>query len=756
MSKYAILGKKVPFIEGKDRATGRTRYVTDMKLPNMLYGKVLRSPFPHARILSIDTSKAKKLPGVHAVLTYDDTTGDSFGPLIVDDWYILSKDKVTFIGEEIVAVAAVDPDIAEEAISLIKVEYQELPAVFDAEEAMQEGAPLINENFDKNILSHFFVERGNVDKAFAEASYIFEDRFTTSQVYQAHLEPVACLVEPHPSGDITMWLPIQIPSRSRVTYAKALGLPPDKIRIIKPDIGGAFGAKFEHNLHIICALLALKTRRPVKMVHTLEEDFIAGNPRVPMYIDLKLGLTNDGKITAKEVQIIASNGARHCMAIPILSTACYRIDSLYTLENIRTNGYLVYTNTVPKGSFRGFGNAQMTFALESALDEAARQLDLDPIDLRLKNAPQDGHVSVHGWKMHTVGLSECLKQVRSKSNWDLHHKKKEAFRGIGVACCNHVSGNSGYMPEMDGSAAFIRIAENGKITVFHGEADMGQGQNTCYAIIAAEELGVKVEDISVAEVDTDIVPFGLGSYSSRGTVVGGNAVKKAAADARYKLLEAASNILKKPITSLNINEGKIVCMEDPSCSISIVDVASQYTYSKSGAHIFGYGEYNPDTVYPDLLTKYGNTSPLYPFAAHVAEVEVDPETGAVTVLNYWAAHDVGRVINRLGLEGQVEGGVVQGIGWALMEDMVTENGKILNPGFLDYRVPGSLDIPPVNSLFIETDDPNGPFGAKGIGEPALNPVPAAIANAVYDAIGKRIKELPLSPEKVFQTLRKKN
>ncbi|MCL5962582.1 MAG: molybdopterin-dependent oxidoreductase, partial [Chloroflexi bacterium] len=572
MAKYNLLGKRIPPVDGAERATGQAQFVSDMRLPRMLCGKVLRSPIPHGRILSIDTSRAARVPGVKAVITFADTPGIRFGT-IVDDWYILAKDKVRFIGEEVAAVAATDADAAEEAVSLIEVQYEELPAVFDPEAAMAPGAPLINEAFERNVVSHFHLERGDVELAFRESDYIYENRFFTNQVYQAYLETMACVAEADPSGHLTLWLPIQIPSKSRLLYGKALGMSPEDIRVIKPYVGGAFGAKMESNLHLICALLALKTGRPVKIVNTREEDFAAGNPRVPMTIDLKLGLKKNGEIAGKEVKVVAANGGRVVYSIPIMATSCYRIDSLYTFKNLKADGFAVYTNTVPTGPFRGFGNAQMTFAVESALDEAAERLGIDPIDLRLRNAPSDGFVSVHGWEAKTVGLQECLARAKEASGWKTKRKDRAPNRGIGLACCNHVSGNKAFFPVFDGSSAFIRVGEDGKATLFHGEADIGQGQTTCFSIIAAEELGFKLEDIRVAEIDTRISPFGLGSFATRATTIGGNAVKAAATATKQKLLLAAGDLLEVPPEALEIKDSVIFRKDLPSQSVTVAENA---------------------------------------------------------------------------------------------------------------------------------------------------------------------------------------
>jgi CO/xanthine dehydrogenase Mo-binding subunit len=474
-----------------------------------------------------------------------------------------------------------------------------------------------------------------------------------------------------------------------------------------------------------------------------------------MYIDLKMGAKKDGTLTAKEVSVIGAAGGRAVYSMVIVATACYRVDSLYHFQNLKTEGITAYTNTVPTGCFRGFGNAQMTFALESSMDAVAEAIEMDPAELRIKNGLNTGEVSIHGWKIGSSGLAECIRKATEASGWNEKRKERRFARGIGLACCNHVSGNRAFAREFDGGAGIVRVGREGKALVYHGESDMGQGQRTIFAQIVAEELGIPLDRVEVARVDTDISPFGMGSFATRGTVFGGNGVKAAAADARRQIFELAAEMLEANPVDLEAKEGKIFVKGAPEKNIPFQKVAENGLYKRGGAPIVGTGFWVPDTVLPDPVTKYGNISPAYPFACQIAEVEVDTETGEVKLLNYVAAHDVGRAINPQTTEGQIQGGVAQGIGWALMENMVTERGRVINPNFRDYVIPGPLDLPPIKPILVEPIDPNGPFGAKGIGEPALNPVPAAVANAIYHAIGVRITELPISPEKILNGLKTK-
>ncbi|GAB4255696.1 MAG: xanthine dehydrogenase family protein molybdopterin-binding subunit [Deferrisomatales bacterium] len=745
MRDLDVVGRSHPQIDGLAKAMGRTQFVSDLVLPRMLHGRILRSPHPHARLLRVDTSRAEALPGVKAVATYADTPGVRFGPRS-EDWTIFAADKVRFCGDEVAAVAAVDEDTAEEALELIRVEYAELPGVYDPLAALEPGAPQVHDDKPGNVAARFHIEAGDVERALAGSHLVYEDRYYTNQVYQAYLEPMGAVADVDLSGRITLWAGTQIPNPMRLTYAKALGLSPDRIRVVVPDYGGGFGAKMENNVHLIAAVLAQKAGRPVRLMNTRHDDFIAGNPRVPMYIDIKLGATRDGRITGKDVRVVGGAGARLVYAHAIVSTACYRVDSLYRFEHVRAEGLTAYTNTVPTSCFRGFGNSQMTFVLESALDEIAHELGIDPAELRLRNGVTAGTVSVHGWKITSCGLESCVRQATDRAGWAEKRRRKQPLRGIGLACCNHVSGNRAFFREFDGAGGIVRVGLDGRVTVYHGESDMGQGQKTTFAQIAAERLGVPLEWVDVAPVDTDVSPFGCGSFATRGTVMGGNGVLAAAEAAFGQLAQVAAGMLEARPEDMECRRGRFFVRGSPARAVPFPEVARRASVENRGAPVVGVGSYRPDTVLPDPQTKHGNISPAYPFACHVAEVEVDPDTGQVTVTRYVAAHDVGRAINPLATEGQAQGGVAQGLGWTLMEDMVVRDGRILNPDFVDYVIPTALDVPAVDPILIEPDEPNGPYGAKGIGEPALNPVMAAITNAIFDATGVRVTSLPVCPE----------
>lgn len=760
MSELTVVGKRVPMIDAREKVTGEARYVSDVKLPGMLYGRILRSPLPHARILSIDTSRAERTPGVKAVLTANDTPKVKFGEVIADE-YPLAIDKVRYVGDHVAAVAAISEDIAEEALDLIRVEYEELPVVDDPLKAMDPGAPLVHD-VERNIANQMAFSRGDVERGFREADEIIEEYFETSIVHQCYLEPMGSVAD-YSQGRLNWYLPVHIPSVMRLTYAKTLGLSPDVIRVLSPFIGGGFGSKMEYAPHLICALLSMKARLPVRIVNSRVEEFLATMPRLPMYITLKLGVKRDGRITAKKTKIVADNGAYTHYAPPILSTAAMRADNQFRLENIETEAYLVYTNKMPTSCFRGFGNPQMTFAFAQAIDIVAERLGLDPVDVLLRNVVHKGYTTAHGWYMGSCGLDECIKRSVDEAGWSEKRSARskapgsgDKRRGIGIATCIHVSGNRSFIKMFEGASAFIRIGDDGKPLLFTGEVDLGQGARTVFAQIVAEELGIPLQDVRVATLDTDISPFGLGAFASRTTTLGGRAVVAAARDARAKLAVVAGDMLEARPEDLEFRGGTVFVKGSPEQAVPIGAVTKRAMAQRSGSPVIGEGSFTPDNVVvADPQTKFGNVSVAYSFAAHVAEVEVDTRTGKVDVVNYVAVHDTGKTINPLAAEGQVEGGVVQGLGYALTEEIVVKNGRVLNPTFLDYRLMTPLDIPPIKSVFVESDDPIGPYGAKSLGEPTLIPVAAAVANAIYNAVGVRIRSLPITAEKVREALRNK-
>jgi CO/xanthine dehydrogenase Mo-binding subunit len=758
------IGSRVPLIDAVEKVTGSLKFGSDFKLPGILYGKVLRSPFPHAKILSIDASSARKLRGVKAVVTgwdYDLPVYSVAGEKNVDE-QLLAKVKVRYIGDEVAAVAAIDEDTAREALRRIIVKYEEIPAVFDPEEAMKEGAPLVHENVQRNIARILKIRHGNAENGLRESDAVVEATFKTPLVHQAYLEPHSVVAQWDLRGGVTLWIPTQSPTLARITYANALGIERDKVRIIQMPMGGAFGGKLEYKLHPLCALLAREAKAPVKMTNTRKEEFTASLPRVPMVIKMKAGCKWDGTFLAKMAEIIADNGAYMNYGPGILLSATTRHDNLYRLKNICTDSYLIYTNKIPTGCFRGFGCPQSFFALESIIDMLASEIDMDPAEFRLKNASRAQDITPHKWFFGSCGLSEAITKSIEKADW---YKKRKAFPekrskdkayGIGLACCLHVSGNRTFLPYFDGASAYVRINEEGRVIVLTGEPDIGQGSKTTFAMIAAHELGIPIDWVNVALVDSDISPHGLGTFGDRATTLAGNAVKNAAIDARNQLIDAASKRFGVHPAELTIGEGIIFSKRDHSLQMEFKEAAQIVSYEKAGAAVLGRGEFLPPNVsMVDPETKVGNISCAYPFVAQVAEVEVDLNTGEIKLLSLTAAHDLGKTINPLMAEGQVHGAVAQGIGFALMEEIQVNGGEVTSQNFRSYKVPRAKDIPPIYTIFVESNDPNGPYGAKGLAEPALTPIAPAIANAICHATGIRLKDLPMTADKMKHALKVK-
>jgi CO/xanthine dehydrogenase Mo-binding subunit len=760
MGDYRVISKSHPPVDSLAKVTGQIKFISDIRLPGMLWGQVVRSPYPHARIREIRTDKALRVPGVKAVVTSADTPRIPFGPFI-PDWQILAVDKVTFAGQEVAAVAALHYEAAVEGARAIEVEYEELPAVLDPEESLRTDAPRVRDGKENNVAATFSVERGDVDRAFSQSAFVRQEVFYTPSAFHAYLEPNGCIAEYDAATDsYLMRAATQVPYKARCLYANALGIGWEKLRLIQSPMGGAFGGKFESNFHLVAACLAKKTCRPVRLVNTMAEEFFTAPLRVPLKITLKIGLTREGSITGKEVEVLADNGGRTHYGPAVLATACYRVDSMYRIFNTRSRGSLVYTNTVPKGAMRGFGNAEMLFAVESLLDMIAEDAGLDPGDLRKRNAFKNGEKTVHGWVIGSCGLPECVDKAQQASGWREKRRRVSSpdgnkRRGIGLACCNHVSGYRPILKDFDGSSAMVKVGPAPRVTVFTGEVDMGQGYNTVAAQCAAEELGLPLQLIEIAPVDSFSSVLGIGSLASRATLMGGNAVKEAARSAGRLIMAAAAMLYGRDARSLVFSEGVLVDRQNGETLGEFQDIISKLTNLQAGQPFIGTGYYRPDTVLPDPKTQYGNPSPAYSFGAHVAEVEVDLETGQVTVVNYTGVNDVGKAINPLLAKGQIEGGVLQGLGWTLTERLVEEKGCFAYTDLLDYKIPTIAEMPQIQALLVEEEDPNGPYGAKSLGEPTFNPVAAAIANAIHHAVGFRATGLPITQEDLRKAIRKK-
>jgi len=762
MQDFINIGKRIPKMDAEEKVTGKAIYIHDLKLPGMLYGKILYSPHPHAKILNIDTSNAEKLLGVKAVLTGYNTPSIKFG--FYKDNTPLKANKVRSCRDEVAAVAAINPDIAEEALSLIKVEYEILPAVFDPEEAMKEGAPLIHEEHvggkekkPTNLLNlPWRLVAGDVEEARKNSAYIAEDHFKVTWVNHCCMGTSGCLAQFDVKNNLTMYSITQIPSLAQRDFTDALsamGLQGKKVRVIKTTIGGGFGSKLDtYAFEYIAILLAYKTRKPVKIVFSREEEFFATSPRQPAIIDIAQGCTVDGRLTFRDIQMILDNGAYTSWGATTPSVMMMPISSLYKVPNVRYVAKCLYTNNTYSQAMRGYGNPQATFAIDSQIDILAEMAGIDPLDFRLRNANRPGEITPQNFKISTCGLKECIDSVAEKLDWRQNRGRRDG-KGIGMASMIHVGGGA-RVYKSDGCGTIIKIDDFGTVNVFTGATDMGQGSDTVIAQIVAEELGARVEDVVVIHTDTDVCPWDVGAHASRTTFVAGNSARGAARKVKEQLLEAAAKSLGESAEDLDIRDRVIFSKKDPEKKSPLNKVLRTAHYTTGGNMVMGEYFYDPANENLDKEFK-GNLSVTYAYGTHGAEVEVDRETGQVKILKYIAAHDVGKAINPMLLEGQVYGGATMGIGYALTEKLVLQNGKVMNPNFLDYKMLTAKDVPRIEPVVIETDDQFGPFGAKGVGEPGLVPTAPAIANAIYDAIGVRIKELPITPEKVLAALKEK-
>jgi 4-hydroxybenzoyl-CoA reductase alpha subunit len=757
MDHFSIVGKRIPLRDAVEKAKGGVAFTSDINLQGMLYGKILRSPVPHARILNVDVSKAEKLSGVKAFVTSKDTPMIKFSvsPTWADK-LILADKKVRYIGDEIAAVAAVDEEIAEEALELITVEWEELPAVFDPLEAMQPGAPLLHEGVENNVSRVLSMECGSVDDGFAEADVILQETFSTQAQSHCSLETHCCIATCSPTDDVHMWVNSQAPHPLRQRLAATLNIDAAKIHISTPHIGGGFGSKIDlEPAQAISVLLAKKTGKPVKIENTRQEQFITTRMRHPTIANLKFGVKRDGTIVAKQAEVVMDNGAYNSHGPAVLAYHNVMFSTLYRVKNIKYDGRLVYTNKNWGGACRGYGDPQASFAQEVMMDMIAEKLKMDPIDLRLKNANIPDEVTANDVKITSCGLKECLISAREASGWDAKKKAKKKFRGLGIAAMIYTGGGS-IGSGFNYSGATMQMNADGTLHLLMGAVDIGQGSDTILSQMAAEIMVVAPETISITTANTDTTLPCMGTFGSRLTFCAGSAVTEAAWDLKQQLLENAADMLEAHIDDLEMKDKQIYVKGSPQKAVSYAQIGAAAYYKKKKP-LVAHGYYNGPEVPSDFdpVTYRGYPSPALVFGTHLAEVEVDPATGKVEVLNFVAAHDLGKAINPLLVEGQIEGGAAQGIGWSLMEGLQFDNGKILNPNFHDYKMLTIKDIPKITSLLIETIDPNGPFGAKGIGECAMVPTAPAIVNAIYDAVGVRIKDLPASPEKVFMDLKAK-
>jgi CO/xanthine dehydrogenase Mo-binding subunit len=760
------IGARLPRLEVEGKVTGRSQYTDDLYRAHMLHGAVLGSPHAHARIVSRDVKKARALPGVKAVITGDDFPYLPLGPVVKDET-ILAREKVRYVGEPVAAVAAIDRETALAALKLIDVEYEILPAVLTGEDAIAADAPIIHEGlggyfkiFDcrcgGNVLSEQSIVEGDSESAFSKCDAIVEGTYETQAQAHTYLEPCGALAEVDDRGKVTIWSSHQSINRVQSNVAEALGLPLAKIRVITPRVGGGFGGKMEATVQPLTAALALKTGQPVKLVLSREDDFAMMRTRHPTKIWMRTGAMKDGTLVAREAKLLYEGGAYADDSPAVLGFGLYMARGPYRIDHVKVTGQLVYTNKLRSSGFRGFGNPQVTFAGESQIDELASRLGLDPLDLRIKNAMRKGDKWVGGHTVQSCGLIDCLEAIKKKSDWTKRAKAGSAAaqsgkrRGIGVAALAHICG-------VLGTSAIVRMAEDGSIVLNTGAVDIGQGADTVLAQICAANLQLDIGRINVVAPDTDAAPYNWGTGASRVTYMVGRVVMGATEQLRKKIFDHAAAMLECTASDLELRPGGVVGIQGTDRQVSFFEVALRSHFGLGGpiigesALVYDGEPFDPKRT---IMTgfPFGNLG-VYLFGAQAVEVEVDEATGKVEVVRGWAAHDVGRAINPQAVEGQIQGGFVQGLGYALFEEQVWDDGRLANPSMMDYKIPAAPDVSgPIDVTIIEDPEPTGPFGAKGVGEPGIIGVAPAVANAVAAATKKRIRRLPLVPERVFDAL----
>ena len=761
--KYNVIGSRQARYDANLKVSGSAVFGTDIHLPNMLYGKIFRSTLAHARIVRLDVSKAELYPGVRAVVAAKDFPDMTYG-FAVRDQTLLPKEKVVYQGQPLCALAADTLEIAEKALAEIEVEYEALPNVLSVEEALEDesfplhpgvapaGSPPYK---SRNVASYTRVHRGNVKKAFETADFVLEEEYHTQQVHQSYIEPRATTAEfDQSTRRIRVWTSTQSPYWTRNSLAEILGVPVSQIRLFATHTGGGFGAKLSAHLEPFCVMLSKKTGRPVRIVLTREEEFVAGTPRPPLHFWIKSAV-KDGRITARQGRAVVDTGAYASDGAVYANIASFALIGPYNIPNVETEGISVHTNKQPSGAFRAPGTMETAFAVESHVDMLAKKAGIDPLEFRLRNVWEDGDLGPTGQVMRGVGLKDALMRVAEQAGYDEFRSKPRGRadpnlkHGIGIAV--------GLIPSVGihASAAYIKLNEDGKVVLITGTQDTGSGAQTGLAMIAAEELGVNLKDVIIQSGDTDFAPWDGGAQGSRTTFGGGNAVLMAARDAKEQILNAASYVLKVDKNRIRLKDGIAHSMESNN-SIKFSDLVGRAQFD-AGGPIVGRGFFVKDFPEYDKnsLEGYFFVPSLHDstFVAHIAEVEVSTLTGKVRVTRYVAAQDLGRCINPLGAEGQIQGGVVQGIGYALYEEIIhDEAGSTVNPNFGDYKLPTIVDVPLVEPIIVEGHYGSGPYGAKGVGEANIVPPAGAIANAVFDAVGARIRRIPLRPERVLEAI----
>ncbi|MBI4288564.1 MAG: xanthine dehydrogenase family protein molybdopterin-binding subunit [Chloroflexi bacterium] len=760
MTDHAVIGQRLPRVDGWEKVTASALYAADVKLPGMLYGKVLRSIYPHARILRIDTSQATKIPGVAAVVTINDVPQHRTG-LYFHDRRIFAKERALYIGEELAAVAAIDEETAQRAVEAIDVEYQELPAVFDAEAAMKEGAPILHEDLARysegalmppscvpgtNICSYYKLRRGDIERGFREADRVFEESFRVQRLHHGYIEPHACVTSYDPvSGRLTVWSSNQGVFQMRVQICHAFNLPLKKVRVIGTRVGGGFGGKTRLSLEPFCVALSMKTKRPVRMVLSREEE-ISRYSSPSAVIRMKMGANKDGAITALHVELIWDPGA-YAGDVGYNMGAQRAAAGPYVIPNVGIDTYMVYTNNMPATSWRAVAMPQSVWAFESMIDIVASGLGVDALELRLKNLAEDGSLNAMGQVLQSVSVKDCLRKAAEAIGWG---RNAGPNRGLGLAAF-HKFPAPGF-----GSSAVVKLEEDGTAVLLTGAAEIGQGCETILSQVAAEELGIRLDDVFTPMPDTDLTPYEWGAIGERITTSAGNAVRRAAADAREQALQLAARMMEVKKEDLTIRDGRVVLRDAPQRGISLAEVSAA-AHGRFGGPIIGRGAYAIEMPLAGNTEtgQLGGLSPSWKYGAHAAEVAVDPETGAVKIEKLVCAHDVGKALNPILVDGQTQGAATMGVGLTLYEKILFDSGKVLNPTFMDYRMPTALDVPPIESIIVEKPAPDGPFGAKAAGEHGTLGVAPAVGNAIYNAVGVRLRELPLTPEDVLAALEQK-
>ncbi|MFW6054473.1 MAG: xanthine dehydrogenase family protein molybdopterin-binding subunit [Thermodesulfobacteriota bacterium] len=778
MSQYDVINSRLSRLDTPDKATGRALFIDDISFPNMLFGALLQSPLPHARILNIDTSVAEKLPGVKCVITSKDVGLTKYGvsPARYDET-LFAHDKVRYVGDEVAAVAAVDQETAQEAVSLIKVDYEELPAVLSIEEALAEGAPQLHDEYPGNYTAQVHQEFGDVAAGMKECDLIKTTTFVNKRQDGAFIEPPGCVAVFDLHGSLTLYSSTQVPHYVQRTAAMVTGLPVGKVRVVKPYVGGGFGIKASANANELSAcFLSMKTGKPVKMNLSREQVFKLCRARHQFIHKMTTGVKKDGTLVSLDHECYLDGGAYSSFGIATVYYAGSLLGGPYKLQNMKYDGYRVYNNKPPCGAQRGHGGVAARAAWEQQLDMIAEELGMDPIELRLKNMMKAGDVTCNDLNMSSMGMKECLQAVKDGSDWQSKKGKLDKGEGIGMACGFFVSGAGYpiYRSDTYHCTVMFKLAEDGGLVqVYTASAEIGQGSDTTFGMIAAEALGVPLTDVRVMSGDTDM-GVDLGAYSSRQTLMTGHAAKEAAEDAKRQVLEVLSEELSVPVQKMDIKKG-VVVFEDKGVDFSGLRTryikehrgwtdnpegdqltfreASRIAYLARGT-IVGTGKYKPHELGGKYKGAAVGTSPAYGCSAQVVEVEVDLETGKITILNMTDAHDCGLAINKTSVEAQMEGSLSMGLGEAMFEEVkFDKQGRVLNADLSEYKIATAVDMPTIKTIVVESNEPNGPFGAKEVGEGAIMPTIPAILNAVYDAIGVRIFELPLTPERVYTAIK---